>query len=146
MPERDYETPGQRTWDEGAGTPPHLRDQAAAKIAEAKDKAHDVNERVADAGRKATDKVDAQRGPAASTLENAAERLRERGDKGNSATARAARTSADKLQATAEYIRENDVRAMADDVEDVVRRHPVPALAAAAVAGFLIGKALSNHD
>src|SRR5256885_1673558 len=115
------------------------------RIDDMREKAEDVKERLADATRRASDRIDAQREPAASTLENAAERLRERGDSGTNVTARAARTTADKLQATAEYIRENDVRAMMDDMQDVVRRHPGPALAAAVVAGFLVGKAFSSN-
>ena len=105
-----------------------------------------MKEHDTDARRLATAKIDAQREPAARALDNTAGRLRERSADLTSATSRAAEVTADKLQATAHYLRENDVRAMMDDVEDVVRQHPGPALAAAAVVGFLVGRALRRND
>ena len=54
--------------------------------------------------------------------------------------------TADKIQAAADYIRENDFRAMAEDVSGVVRRYPGQALAAAVVVGFLAGRALWSRD
>jgi ElaB/YqjD/DUF883 family membrane-anchored ribosome-binding protein len=42
------------------------------------------------------------------------------------------------LQTTPDYVRENDVKAMAKDVEDLVRRYPGPALGIAAAVGFLV--------
>jgi hypothetical protein len=48
--------------------------------------------------------------------------------------------TADKLQTAADYIRETDLKAMREDVKDVVKRYPGPALAAAAVLGFIVAR------
>jgi ElaB/YqjD/DUF883 family membrane-anchored ribosome-binding protein len=123
-----------------------VAETVGAKVADIKEKAQDMKEQVIDATRRTAAKIDAQREPAARALENTADRMRSGVETGISSVSRAASTTADKLHATADYIRQNDVRAMVDDIEDVVRRHPGPALAAAAVAGFLVGRTLSRMD
>ena len=50
----------------------------------------------------------------------------------------------DALSSTADYIRNNDLKSMVTDAERLVRNNPVPALLAAAVVGFLVGRALSR--
>jgi ElaB/YqjD/DUF883 family membrane-anchored ribosome-binding protein len=102
----------------------------------------EVKERVANVTRAADDKLDARREPAARTLQKTAERLEETANRVTSVVSGAAR----KLNATADYIREHDVREMRDDVQNLVRRHPVPALAAAAVVGYLVGRAFRRSD
>jgi ElaB/YqjD/DUF883 family membrane-anchored ribosome-binding protein len=115
----------------------------AAKMQEVvADKANEAKEKVAEFGRRAVDKIDAQREPAASALGQTASALH---DKGNMA-ANVAHRTAEKIQATADYIRENDVKAMLDDVGSLVRRYPGTSLAAAAVAGFLVARALRGGN
>ena len=109
-----------------------------------KGKSASVQERIADVGHRAEDKINAQREPAARTLENTARTLRESTERVTNATSRAARSTADKLEGTASYLRQNELRDMAEDVMGVVRRYPGPTLAAAAVVGFLLGKALTS--
>ena len=48
--------------------------------------------------------------------------------------------SAEKLQAAADYIRETKLKDMGEDLKDVVKRHPGPSLAVAAVLGFLVAR------
>jgi ElaB/YqjD/DUF883 family membrane-anchored ribosome-binding protein len=136
---------GSTQWGGGEGTAAtRAKEQVSTKIDEAKDKARELGSRAAQTGRQATEKVDAQREPAARALENTASRLQDGGDRIASAASGAVRSTTDKLHATADYIREHDVRDMLDDVQDLVRRHPGQALAAAAVAGFLVGKVFSS--
>ena len=52
-----------------------------------------------------------------------------------------AHSAAEKLESTAGYIREHDVRAMLSDVGDMVKRNPGPSLLIAVAIGFLIGRA-----
>jgi hypothetical protein len=40
-----------------------------------------------------------------------------------------------------DYIRETDLKGMGEDVKEVVKRYPGPALAAAAVLGFIVARA-----
>lgn len=54
----------------------------------------------------------------------------------------AARTTADKLGSSAEWIRETSSRDLAADIRDIVRAHPGRALLAAALMGFLVARTL----
>ena len=80
--------------------------------------------------------------PAAHALDQTASTLHEKGDK----AATVAHRTADKIQATADYIRGHDLKDMADDVGSLVRRYPGPSLAAAVVAGFLLARAIRRND
>ncbi len=119
-----------------AGT---IKDQASQTAA-------DVRDKVADLGRKAEEKIDQGRVHAADTVDSTAAMLRDRADQFASTTSRAVHNVTDKLQSAADYIRDNDARAMMDDVADFMRRHPAQSLAAAAVVGFLAGRALRNAN
>ena len=56
-----------------------------------------------------------------------------------------AHTAADKLEATADYVREHDVKDMISDVERFVKDHPSQSLIAAAAVGFLVGRAFRRE-
>ncbi len=107
-------------------------------------KAAQIKETVADLGRKAGDKIDEGRVRAASKLESTASTLHSGGERIASTTSNAMHTPADKIQGAADYLREHDTRAMVEDLEGIVRRYPGAALAAAAVVGFVAGRALRN--
>jgi ElaB/YqjD/DUF883 family membrane-anchored ribosome-binding protein len=116
-----------------------IKESVVGKIDEVID---EVKERVANAARSANEKVDAQREPAARTLEKTAQRLEGGANRVSSVVSGAA----GKLHETAHYIREHDVREMGDNLQNLVRRYPGPAIAAAAVVGFLVGRAFrTNH-
>jgi ElaB/YqjD/DUF883 family membrane-anchored ribosome-binding protein len=84
-----------------------MKESVAGKIEE-------VTERVANTARTANYKLDTQREPAARTLQKTAQRLEEAANQVSSLASRAAV----KLHATAEYIRDHDVREMKDDVQN----------------------------
>ena len=113
------------------------------------EKAAEVKEKVADFGRKTVDSIDESRKTTAGALDQTAAKLHSGGDQLSGAAHTAAdqisggeHATADKLQAAADYIRETDLKAMGEDVKDVVKRYPGPALAAAAVLGFLVARSL----
>ena len=118
-----------------AGTAARIKEQVGERAVQAKDA-------VVDFGRKTVDSIDAQRGPAAGTLDQTASVLHEQAER----VAGAARATADRLHATADYVRKQDVKAMARDVEDLVRRYPGPALAIAAAVGFMTARVLRTRD
>jgi|SRR5215469_486644 len=142
MQDRNSNIPVSDYCDEGASS--KTRERASATVEELKGTVDDVKEQLAASGKRTVDQLDAQREPAAKTLENAARRLQEGGV--SAATSRAASTTADKLQTTADYIREKDIRTMMDDVQGVVRRHPGVVLALGAAAGLLMWKAISGRN
>ena len=106
------------------------------------DKAADMKDRVTDFGRKAVDKLDDSRETAAGALDATASTLHTRGDQ----ISGAAHSTADKIHATANYVRQTNVKGMVDDIEDILKRHPAQTLAAAAFLGFLVGRAFRRFD
>jgi ElaB/YqjD/DUF883 family membrane-anchored ribosome-binding protein len=107
------------------------------------DAATTAKQKVADAGKQAGDKIDEKRGPAADTLQSAASTIHEKAEDlpGGETVKNVAHAAAEKLDLTAGYIREHDVKAMLSDVEDIVKRNPGPSLLIAVAIGFLIGRA-----
>jgi ElaB/YqjD/DUF883 family membrane-anchored ribosome-binding protein len=112
------------------------------------DTATQVKEKVSDLGRTAADKIDENRGAAASGLEKAASTLHEKAESvpGGEKVTRFAHATADKLSSTAEYVREHDVKRMMGDVEALVKNNPGPSILVAAVFGFLVARAFSNNE
>src|SRR2546423_14806509 len=124
---------------QSSGTATRVRQQISSSVNEAKEKA-------ADLGRKAADRVDAQREPAAGALEKTADKLHEQGDRWASTAAGAAHATADKIQNVAEYVRSHDSKAIVNDAGELVRRYPAQSLASAAAIGFLVGRAFRSSD
>ena len=113
------------------------------------EKAAEAKEKFADLGRKTVDNIDESRKSTASALEQTAAKLHSGAGQLSGATRTAAdqlsgvaHGTADKLQAAADYIRATDLRAMGEDVKGLVKRYPGPALAAAAVLGFVVARSL----
>ena len=55
-----------------------------------------------------------------------------------------AHQAADKLGATADYVRENTMQDALSDLEAYVKAHPTQAILGAAVVGFCAGRLLSR--
>ena len=137
----DYNKPsGQSTYGESTG--PGATGTAARMQEQVSQTAADVKEKVADFGRQAADKIDSSRASAAGALDQTASSLHSGGDK----LSGAAHSAADKLQATADYVRRTDLKGMADDLQDLVKRYPGQSLAAAAILGFLVARGLRSNE
>ena len=111
------------------------------------EKAAEVKEKVADFGRKAVSNLDESRKNAAGALDQTAAKLHSNVDQLSGAARTAAdqisgvtHDAAEKIQAAADYIRETDLKSMGEDLKDVVKRYPGPALAAAAALGFIVAR------
>jgi hypothetical protein len=106
----------------------------------------EVKTKASDLGRMAADKVDENRDAAAAGLESAADTIHDKADSlpGGKAARRVAHVTADKLSATADYIREHDVDSMMSDLYRLVKNNPGPALLGAAVVGFLVARSFSD--
>jgi hypothetical protein len=105
-----------------------------------------MKDKVSELGRTAVGTIDENRAAAASGLEKAASTLHEHAASlpGGGNASSLAHSAADKLSSTAGYVREHDVKRMMGDVETLVKNNPGPSLLAAAVFGFLVGRAFSN--
>jgi len=113
------------------------------------ERAAEVKEKAADFGRKTVDNIDESRKSTAGALDQTAAKLHSGGDQLSGAAHAAAdkisgvaHGAADKLQAAADYIRETDLKGMGQDLKDIVKRYPGPALAAAALLGFIVARGL----
>lgn len=86
------------------------------------------------------------RATAAGRMDRAASALDEQAESlpGGARVSSAAHSAADALATSADYIREHDLSDMMEDLRDVVRNNPGPALLGAAALGFLIGRAFSR--
>jgi hypothetical protein len=138
----DYNNPNSETSygqpEGGAAT------AARMKLSE---KAAEVKEKAADFGRRTVDSIDGSRENTAGALDQTAAKLHSGGDQLSGAAHIAAdrisgvaHGTAEKLQAAADYIRETDLKGMGKDLKDIVKRYPGPALAAAAVLGFIVAR------
>lgn len=125
-----------------------VADQASKASDKISETASQVKDKVSNLGRTAADKIDENRDAAASGLETAASKLHENAESlpGGEKVSGLAHSTADKLSSTATYVREHDVNGMMADVETLVKRNPGPSLIAAAVVGFLVGRAFSSND
>jgi ElaB/YqjD/DUF883 family membrane-anchored ribosome-binding protein len=119
----------------GAGTAARLKEQVI-------DAATDVKDKVTEYSRKAADKLDSSRESAAGALDRTATSMHSGGDK----LSGVAHSAADKIQATADYVRRTDLKGMAADVQDIVKRYPGQSLAVAAVLGFLVTRGMRSSD
>jgi ElaB/YqjD/DUF883 family membrane-anchored ribosome-binding protein len=100
-----------------------------------------IKEKVSDLGRTAVNKINENRDAAATGLEKAASMVQEKGDKVSSLT----HAAAEKLNATAGYVREHDVNGFMTDVRSRIKQNPTPALLIAGAVGFLLGRALHQQ-
>jgi ElaB/YqjD/DUF883 family membrane-anchored ribosome-binding protein len=138
---------GSRAVTSTGSTADTLNDTAQSVKDKVSDAAATAKQKVSDAGRQAVDTVDERRAPAADALESAASTIHEKAENlpGGDTVKSVAHSAAEKLESTAGYIREHDVRAMLSDVEDVVKRNPGPSLLIAVAIGFLIGRAFREE-
>jgi ElaB/YqjD/DUF883 family membrane-anchored ribosome-binding protein len=106
------------------------------------DKAADAKDALEDFGRKAADKFEDSRQSTAGALDRTATTLHS----GSDQLSDFGHSAADRVQATADYLRETDLQTIGQDIQDLVRRYPTQALAAAAIVGFLIARGLRSND
>lgn len=104
--------------------------------------AANVQNKVADLGRKAVDGINNSRSSAAMALDTTASRLHSGVDQVASAT----HATADKIQSTADYVRNTDLQTMTTNLTDFAKRNPGQALALAGVFGFVLARLLSRND
>ena len=123
-------------------------DQPSSTSEKMSDAADQVKDKVSSLGRTAADKIDENRGAAAGGLEKAASAIHEKADSlpGGEKVTSMAHATAEKLSSTADYVRDHDVSTMMSDVETVVKNNPGRSLLAAAVVGFLVGRAFTSND
>ena len=94
-----------------------------------------------DTGQQTGRRTDEARQRVAGGLDRAASTLRDRAGNipGGQRVQDIARTTADRLQSAASYVRDHDMHEMTDEARQVVRRNPAGSILAACAAGFVMG-------
>jgi len=96
---------------------------------------------VAQLGRSAGRRLDEARDETGGALHSAASSVRTTGRRGSEAIDNLATGAADRLDATASYVEDRDLKGVVTDLRRFGRRHLAGSLVAAAVIGFLAGSA-----
>jgi ElaB/YqjD/DUF883 family membrane-anchored ribosome-binding protein len=114
--------------------------------AELYERAAQVRGQVSGLARAAVDRIDANRSTTADRLETAASTLRDKAASlpGGEKVTEVAHATADRLNATADYVRARDINTMSRDVVTLVKNNPGPSLMVAAALGFLLGRATTR--
>jgi len=114
------------------------------------DRAEATAEKVGDAANgmlhSAERAINSRRQGAADSLSTAAGRLHRRADDlpGVERASKLAHGTADRLESTADYLRNHDTKAMVGNVMDFVRKHPGKSLAVAVAVGFLAARSMRS--
>jgi ElaB/YqjD/DUF883 family membrane-anchored ribosome-binding protein len=104
----------------------------------------EAREPVEELGRSAGTKLDQARDDAGEALHAAASSVRSTGRKSSEAIDNCSTRTADRLDATASYIEDHDLRDAFTGLRNFGRRHLTGSLVAAAAFGFLAGSAISK--
>ena len=104
----------------------------------------EAKESMEELGRSAGRRLDEVRDEAGGALHTAASSVRTTGRQGSEAIDDLATSAADRLDATASYIEDHDLRDVLTGLRRFGRRHLTGSLVAAAAIGFLAGVALSR--
>jgi hypothetical protein len=108
------------------------------RVSEAKDTVEDI-------ARSAGKKLDAGRDETADRLRTAASSVRTTGRHGSEAIERITNGAANKLDSTASYVEDCDLKGVFTGLRQFGRRHLTGSLVAAAVVGFLAGSAVRGR-
>jgi ElaB/YqjD/DUF883 family membrane-anchored ribosome-binding protein len=92
----------------------------------------------------AQEEIDARREKAAGSLHVVADRLRQTGSEVAQLDEQALEKLARGVDSTADYIERHSTREMWEDARDYVQKHPMAAVAAAVVFGFMVGRILGR--
>ena len=109
--------------------------QLGAKVSEAQGRAEDL-------GRAAGRKFDEARNETAGALHTAASSVRTTARQGCDVIDGLATSAADKLDATASYVEDHDLRGLFTGCRQLIRRHPTGSLMVATAIGFFAGSAV----
>ena len=104
----------------------------------------DAKESVEELGRSVGRKLDEARDETGGALHAAASSVRTTGRQGSEAIDNLATGTADRLDATASYVEDHDLKDVFNGLRKFGRRHLTGSLVAAAAVGFLAGSALNR--
>jgi len=116
-----------------------MYDQAQTNATEYGEKAQ---QKASEFGQKAQHQADQGLDRAATATDKAATQLREKAMQQGGKTGEIGTKVADKLETTSDYLQQHDTTEILDDIEKYVREHPMQAVGAAVVGGFVLARIL----
>jgi ElaB/YqjD/DUF883 family membrane-anchored ribosome-binding protein len=135
----------QNAKDAAANVADKAKDMASTAMDRTREVASNVADKSKDMASRVGQKADDVAGRAGSALESAAGTVRDHGPQSGmfgTATSRVA----DAVESTGRYLREEGVTGLAEDLTDMIRRNPIPALLLGLGVGFLLARALSSNS
>jgi ElaB/YqjD/DUF883 family membrane-anchored ribosome-binding protein len=117
------------------GVPSQDTESSEGMAAQAQERAHQ-------AGEKAMQGAEAGRERAAEGMHKGAEQLRSRFSEGEGVQAQVGTRVADTMDRASGYLRDHETKEVWDDMERMIREHPMSAAATALVTGFVIARIL----
>jgi hypothetical protein len=135
----------QNTKDAASNVADKARDMASSAMDKTREVASNVADKARDAASTVGRKADDVAGKVGGGLESAAGAVRDHGPQ-SGMLGTAAGKVADTLEGTGRYLREEGVTGMAEDLTDLIRRNPIPALLLGLGVGYLLARALSSHS
>lgn len=119
------------------------KDLAGTVGDKAKDMVHSAGDRATDMGKSAVHMADNATAKVGHSFQDAADKIRDKGPH-DGMMGNASRHVADTLERGGRYLQEEGVSGMANDVTDLIKRNPIPALLIGIGVGYLIGRALRS--
>jgi hypothetical protein len=123
------------------GVADKAKETAGAVADKAKDFASQAADRARDFGKSAVNTADSATAKVGSGVENLADKLRDSAPR-EGMMHNAAGKVADSLERGGRYLQEEGLSGMAEDLTNVIRRYPVPAVLIGIGVGYLIAHAL----
>jgi hypothetical protein len=118
-----------------------IQESGTHMVDKAKEIASGAVDRTKELGRQAADAADSATAKVGSGIERMADKLRDKGPhEGMLGTATS--KVADTIQASGRYLREEGLSGMMDDVTDIIKRNPIPALLVGVGLGYLLAHAM----
>jgi len=121
------------------------KDMASSAVDKTRDFASSVVDKTKDAASRAGQKADDVAGRAGGALETAAGKVRDYAPE-SGMLGSAANRVAESLESGGRYLREEGMTGLADDLTDMIRRNPIPALLVGLGVGFLLARALGGNN
>jgi hypothetical protein len=121
------------------------KDMASSAVDKTREVASNVADKAKDMASRAGQRADDMAGRAGSALESAAGSVRDHAPQ-SGMLGTAASKVADTLESGGRYLREEGMTGLADDLTNLLKRNPIPALLVGLGVGFLLARVLSSSN
>jgi phage-related minor tail protein len=134
---------GQKAQELAHSATEKVKDVAQAAGQKAQELAHSAGEKVKDAAHSAGQKAEDATASLGGTLKSAADKVRS-STPHDGMFGRASDAVAGALDQGGQYLQEKNLTGMADDMTEMIRRNPIPAVLLGVGLGFLLGRTLRS--